>query len=91
MALVIDLAETSIGIPIPASYARITLLRADKEGLLLQVSHYASAAARAAEASPVYDRVFMAPTAELQPGPTPLAIGYEWLKAQPEYIGAQDV
>lgn len=90
MALLTDLAETNIGIPITGAYARISLLRADKAGLLLQVSHYASAAAAAAGASPVLDRTIMAPTAELQPGTTPLAIGYEWLKRQREYARAVD-
>ena len=90
MALITDLAETNIGIPLNNTYARITLLRADKEGLLLQVSHYATAAARAANAQPVLDRTVMAPTSELQPGATPLTIGYEWLKQQPDYADAQD-
>lgn len=90
MALITDLAETNIGIPLDNTYARITLLRADKEGLLLQVSHYATAEARTANAQPVLDRTVMAPTSELQPGATPLAIGYEWLKQQPDYAGATD-
>ena len=90
MALIADLAETNIGIPLDNTYARITLLRADKDGLLLQVSHYATAEARAANAQPVLDRTVMAPTTELQPGTTPLAIGYAWLKRQPEYSDATD-
>jgi hypothetical protein len=90
MALITDLAETSIGIPLNNTYARITLLRADKEGLLLQVSHYATAEARAAGAQSVLDRTVMAPTADLTPGITPLAIGYDWLKRQPDYADAQD-
>ena len=90
MALIADLAETNIGIPLTNTYARITLLRADKEGLLMQISHYATAAARAANAQPVFDRTIMAPTNELTPGATPLAIGYEWIKRQPEYADAQD-
>jgi hypothetical protein len=32
----------------------------------------------------------MAPTADLTPGITPLAIGYDWLKRQPDYADAQD-
>lgn len=91
MALLIDLAETNIGIPLDNTYARITLLRADKAGLLLQISHYATAAARASNAQPVLDRTVMAPTAELQPGVNPLAIGYAWLKQQPDYVDAHDV
>jgi hypothetical protein len=90
MALSISLNETNIGIPLPDTYACITLLRCDKEHMLMQVSHYASAEARHANAQPVYDRTFMAPTAELQPGTNPLAIAYVWLKAQPEYAEAVD-
>ena len=56
----------------------------------MQVSHYANADARQANASPVFDRTFMAPTSELQPGSNPLAIGYAWLKTQPEYAEAVD-
>ncbi len=90
MALIANLAETNIGIPLDNTYARITLLRADKEGLLMQISHYATAAARAANAQPVLDRTLMAPTSELSPGTTPLAIGYAWLKRQPDYARAVD-
>ncbi len=90
MALLVSLAETNIGIPLDNTYARLTLLRGDKEGLLLQISHYATAEARATNAQPVLDRVVMAPSTELQPGTTPLAIGYVWLKQQPDYADAQD-
>jgi len=90
MALLISLDETNIGIPLADTYARITLLRCDKEQCLMQISHYASADARQANASPVYDRTFMAPTSELQPGSDPLAIGYAWLKTQPDYAEAVD-
>lgn len=90
MALTTSLAETNIGIPLADTYARITLLRCDKEQCLMQISHYANADARQANASPVFDRTFMAPTSELQPGSNPLAIGYAWLKTQPEYAEAVD-
>ena len=90
MALTISLDETNIGIPLADTYARITLLRCDKEQCLMRVSHYANADARHANASPVYDRTFMAPTSELQPGSDPLAIGYAWLKTQPDYAEAVD-
>ena len=90
MALTTSLAETNIGIPLADTYARITLMRCDKEQTLMQVSHYATADARNANASPVYDRTFFAPTPELQPGNDPLAIGYAWLKGQPEYADAED-
>ena len=90
MALITDLAETPFGIPIPNAYARISLLRADKHGLLLQVSHYASEAAAQSGASPILDRSEFAPTEELAPGPNPLAIGYAWLKGQPAYVESKD-
>lgn len=90
MALTTSLTETNIGIPIADTYARITLMRCDKERTLLQVSHYANANARNADAMPVFDRTLFAPTNELQPGSDPLAIGYAWLKTQPEYADAED-
>lgn len=90
MALITSLAETNIGIPMADTYARITLMRCDKEQTLMQISHYANADARNANASPVYDRTLFAPTSELQPGANPLAIGYAWLKTQVEYAEAGD-
>ena len=90
MALTTSLVETNIGIPLADTYARITLMRCDKEQTLIQISHYATADARHANASPVFDRTVFAPTAELQPGADPLAIGYAWLKTQPEYADAVD-
>ena len=90
MAFTTSLSETNIGIPLADTYARITLLRCDKEQCLIQISHYANADARHANASPVYDRTFMAPTSELHPGSDPLAIGYAWLKTQPDYVEAVD-
>jgi len=90
MALTVNLTETSIGIPIDNAYARISLLRADKQGMLLHVLHYATEAAAKAGASPILDRTEFAPTAELQPGVSPLAIGYAWLKGQPAYVESKD-
>jgi len=90
MALSTSLTETFIGIPLADTYARITLMRCDKEQTLLQVSHYANADARNTNAQPVFDRTMFAPTSELQPGADPLAIGYAWLKTQPEYAEAED-
>lgn len=90
MALITDLAETPFGIPIPNAYARISLLRADKHGLLLQVSHYANEQAARSGAQSVLERTLNAPTAELQPGVNPIAIGYAWLKQQPGYAESHD-
>lgn len=90
MAFTTSLTETNIGIPLADTYARITLLRCNKEQCLMQISHYATADARHANASPVFDRTVFAPMAELQPGDNPLAIAYAWLKTQPEYADAVD-
>ena len=90
MALTSSLAKTNIGIPMADTYARITLMRCDKEQTLMQISHYANADARNEDASPVFDCTLFAPTAELQPGANPLAIGYAWLKTQPEYADAEN-
>lgn len=90
MALITDLAETPYGIAITGAYARISLLRADKHGLVLQVSHYATEAAAKAGAQPILDRTEFAPTEELAPGPNPLTIGYAWLKGQPAYVESKD-
>jgi hypothetical protein len=90
MALSTSLPETNIGIPLADTYARIVLLRCDNGQCLIQVAHYANADARRANAQPVYDRTFFAPADELQPGADPIAIGYAWLKTQPEYADAVD-
>ena len=66
MALIVDLTETPYGIAITGAYARISLLRADKQGLLLQVSRYATESAAKAGAQPILDRTEFAPTAALQ-------------------------
>jgi len=90
MALIINLEQTDIGVPMKATYARITMVRADKEGLTLQVEHYASAAAREAGAQPVLSQSFRAPSSALDPATHPLHIAYEWLKKQPGYVDSQD-
>lgn len=90
MALSTSLAETNIGIPMSDTYARITLMKGDTSRFIIQVSHYASSDARNANASPVYDKTFMVPFAELQPGANPIAIGYLWLKTQEEYADSED-
>lgn len=90
MALITCLAETNIGIPLSDTYARITLMRCDSDETLIQVSHYANADARKLNAMPVCDRTLFARTCDLEPGANPIAIGYAWLKTQPEYCDAQD-
>ena len=90
MALTASLAQTNIGIPVADTYARIMMMRCDKERTLVHVAHYANAEARNADAMPVFDQTLFAPTGELQSGSDPLAIGYAWLKTQPEYTDAED-
>lgn len=90
MALTTSLLETSIGIPVADTYARITMLRSTKEETLLLVNYYANSSARDVNALPVFERTFSARTEELQPGDNPLAIGYAWLKTQPEFADAVD-
>ena len=90
MALTASLAKTNIGIPLADTYARIVMMRCDKEQTLVHVAHYANADARNADAQPVFDRTMFALTSELQPGTDPLSIGYAWLKTQPEYADAED-
>lgn len=89
MAFLICLEETSIGIPLPNSYARITMMRCDNSESMIQVSHYANEAARRNGAQPIDSRCYTAPASELQPGPNPIAIAYAWLRTQPEYAGAE--
>jgi hypothetical protein len=90
MALIVDLATTPYGIPAPSAYARISLLRADKDGITMQVLHYVSEDAARAGAEPLLSRTEYAPSNELQAGMNPLAIGYAWLKNQPGYIDSRD-
>lgn len=90
MALSSSLPETNIGIPLNNTYARIVSMRCEKNEAMLIVSHYASAEASHIGSMPVFDRTMFAPTSELQPADTPLAMGYAWLKTQPEYTSAED-
>ena len=89
MALIVDLPQTEVGVPMAATYARVVMVRADKDGLQIQVLHYASAEARAAGAQPVLNQSFHAPTSELDPATHPVHIAYEWLKKQPGYAAAE--
>lgn len=90
MALIIDLDYTPYGIPFEGVYTKINMLRADKAGILLHVSCYASEQASKEGAQPVFDHTEFAPIEELRPGVNPLAIGYEWLKRQPNYSAGID-
>lgn len=89
MALIVDLPQTEIGVPMAATYARVLITRVDKDGMQLQVLHYASAEARVAGAQPVLMQSLHAPTSELDPATHPIHIAYEWLKKQPSYQAAE--
>jgi hypothetical protein len=86
MALSISLTETDIGIPLADTYACIVMWRGDKNQTLIQVAHYATADASKANAQPVANRSFHAPTADC----AGLDAMYAWLKTQPDYAGAVD-
>lgn len=88
MALQSSLTQTNIGIPLNDTYACITLMHCNKDQTLLHVSHYATIDARNNNASPVYSRTFTILFEEFQPASDPLAMGYNWLKTQPEYSDA---
>lgn len=90
MALTTSLDETSIGIPVANTYARIIMIQSEKLETNIFVAYYANSDARNADAMPVFERPFRFPTSELQAGSTPLAMGYAWLKTQPEFAEAED-
>lgn len=90
MALQVNLPTTSIGIPCPEAYARITDVYGDKNDVRIMVSIYANAAAREANAQPVWQESHHVAVAEL-PGDLFPAM-YEWLKANVElFADALDV
>lgn len=90
MALLTDLATTNIGVPLEGTYARVLTMRGDKDNFMIHIAHYASADTRAAQAMPVLERTFVAPTTELTTASDPLAMAYAWLKTQPDYADAVD-
>lgn len=90
MALSSSLLETNIGISLNNTYARIVSMRCERDEIMLMVSHYASAEASNIGSMSVFDRTMFAPMSEIQPADTPLAMGYAWLKTQPEYASAED-
>tara|TARA_Y100000004_G_scaffold179311_1_gene222782 strand:- start:2660 stop:2935 length:276 start_codon:yes stop_codon:yes gene_type:complete len=91
MALTTSLDETNIGIPVANTYARIVMMHCERDTTDLFVAYYANSDARNADAMPVFERPFRLPTSELEAGDNPLAIGYAWLKTQPEFAEAEDV
>lgn len=91
MAISLNLNETPYGIPIKGAYARISMGRLDKTGMLLQISHYASEKAAKDGSQPLLDSHEFAPLNELSDGSNPLAMAYNWLKCQPKYAEAKDI
>jgi len=87
MALLVDCAETIIGIPMADTYARIVGFQGDKTYVMLTVEHYANEQARNSNAQALAMRTYTAPVAEFTGG---LPSMYAWLKQQPEYQGAED-
>lgn len=89
MALELNIASSSFGLPLHTAYARITNVHADKERVRVIVSVYATAAARQADARPVEQKVYTFKMVELKGELFPAL--YSALKALPEYAGATDV
>ena len=87
MALLVDCAETIIGIPMTGTYARITHYQGDKSYVMFHVEHHASEAARLGNAGPVATASLTVSTSDCDAN---LASLYTWLKQQPAYSTAED-
>ena len=87
MALLVDCVETVIGVPMLATYARITHFQGDKNYVMFHVEHHASEQARIGNFSPVATLSFTVPTCDCDAN---LANLYDWLKQQLAYIKAED-
>jgi hypothetical protein len=87
MALLVDCADTIIGVPMTGTYARVTGFQGDKRYVMLTVEHYANEQARNSNAQAVAMRTYTAPVTEFVGG---LPSMYEWLKQQPDYAAAED-
>lgn len=90
MALQLDLATSGVGLPIKKAYARVNMMRGDKDVFLVHVVYYANADARQNNATLVQEKSFFAPASDLTSGTNPLEMAYEWLKTQPDFAGAID-
>lgn len=86
MALKLSLQNSSVGVPFPAAYARITNVFANKDQCQYQVSISATADARQANAQEVSQAAFYCatPQGNLMEGL------YADLKQQPGFEGAED-
>lgn len=87
MALTVDCTETVIGIPMTATYARITHYQGDKNYVMFFVEHHANESARQGNRDPVATLSFTVSTSDCDASLTSL---YAWLKQQPAYITAED-
>lgn len=88
MAIQIALQSSSIGVPFPAAYIRITRFSGDKERMTYSVDIYASAQARADNARPVGSDQFRAVMADILGDVLPAL--YADLKTRAGYEGAED-
>ena len=88
MALEINIAESSIGVPFPTAYARIFDVQGDKESLRVNVDIFATEEARQANAQPIGRESFHIGVAELSGDLFPALYG--WIKETPQFAGAED-
>lgn len=86
MALKISIPTSSVGVPFPEAYARITNIHGNKDQVQYQVSVSANADARQANAQEVAQHAFYCPTPQgnLMDGL------YADLKMQPGFENAED-
>jgi hypothetical protein len=87
MALLVDCAETVIGVPMADTYARITNFQGDKTYVSFVVEHYATEQARNYNAQPLVSRMYTTSTDDVVGG---FPAMYEWLKQQADYTTAED-
>lgn len=86
MAIQINLTASNVGVPFPIAYARITSIHGNKGGLQYQVSVFATADARQANAKEVSNAAFYCPT----PTENLFEALYADLKTQPGFENSVD-
>lgn len=87
MALIVECAQTVIGIPMADTYARISHFQGDKNYTTIFVEHHVNSNARHSNAQPIAMLSFTVPTCDCE---TSLSGMYNWLKQQPEYSNSED-
>lgn len=88
MALQVNLASTSFGVPAPAAYVRVADAMMDKFMVHVSVLVYFDAASRENDKQPLDQKRYALPVGELTGDIFPAI--YSALKALPEYAGAVD-